>query len=176
MKRLLLSAALLLASLVAQPAAGDGGSLRARAEEGPLVFSLLTAPTPVRVGSAEVGVLVQDSATGEPLPDFPVEIAWWPKDSPERVAVARAIPGHGANRLLAGASLPIPGPGAWVLELRSGLARVRVELEVAEAEPALADLGGALLIPPVGLAFLALHEWLRRRQMRGRVARHTGRQ
>jgi len=162
---------LLLALLcAASPAAADGGTLRARREIGPFTLSVLTSPGALRAGPLEVSVLVQDRATGEPRPDLPVELAWWPLGQAELARSVPATPGHGASRLLTGARLGLPAAGVWAVEARAPRATLHLELAVGPPLPPLRAHWKALLIPPLGVALLALHEWLRRqRAVRGRA-------
>lgn len=163
---------LLLALLcAAPPAAADGGTLRARREVGPFTLSVLTSPSPLRAGMLEVSVLVQDRATGEPRPDLPVQLAWWPSGRPELVRSVQAAPGHGASRLLAGARMRLPAAGGWAVEARAPQATLRLDLAVGPPLPPLWTQWKALLIPPLGAALLALHEWLRRQRAVRALAR-----
>lgn len=143
-------------------ARADGGTLVAREAWGRLVVSLLVAPVPVRAGTVEASVWVQDRDTGAPVAT-PVSIHWWPAGRPERRARVAARAGHGANRLLAGARLAVPAPGRWILEVRAASGRLRTELEVGPEEPPLRSYWKALAIPPVGAALLVLHGFLRGR-------------
>jgi len=157
----------LLALLTPLSANADGGALIARGEVGPYALSLLASPLPLRVGAIEVSALVQDGATGEML-GLPVELAWWPVGRVDALRTVAAAPGHGANRLLAGASIALTSEGAWMLELRTPLARLPVELAVGPPLPPLRAHWKALAIPPVGVALFALHGWLRRARERSR--------
>lgn len=165
MSRAGLSALLCLGWLAPGLAAADGGTLLARRDVGAFTLSVVAGPTPPRIGGVEVGVLVQNARSGETLGEVPVELALWPVSDPARVSITAARESAGANRLLRGAFLEVDAPGTWILEVRAGAERLRLHMTVASAPPLRAGVA-PFLIPPLGVALLALHDVLRRRRRR----------
>ncbi|MEW6270166.1 MAG: hypothetical protein AB1689_12810 [Thermodesulfobacteriota bacterium] len=167
-----LPAALLLGT-VAMPGTtlADGGLVRARSEDGHLVLTLLTSPTPLRVGSADVSVLVQDGR-GVPLLDAEVVVRLEPGDGTGAAVDVPLTRAAATNGLLQAASLPLPAAGRFRLTAlaRRGddRASAAAEVEVAPPAPALRALAAPLALPPLAVALYAVHQHLRRRA--GRAA------
>lgn len=149
------------------PAAGDGGLVRATESSGPFVITVLTSPTPLRAGPADVSVMVQHRDTSAPVLDARVSLVLGRRDdagAPIAVAVTRA---QATNKLLYAAPVEVPAAGVWdaavSVERGDDRARVGVALDVETARPGGWAVWPYLALPPAAVAVFALHQWLRRR-------------
>lgn len=160
-------ALLVAVSLLPRPAFADGGTLRLTRSVPPFVVSVFTAPEPLRVGSADVSVLVQGgTAAGPVLLDADVELRLRGPDGATRTLVATHA--TAANRLFQSALVELPEPGRWQLAVavRHGhdAATVSCDLLVGPAAPRLAAEWPWLALPPLCLALFAWRERLRGRR------------
>lgn len=92
----------------------DGGTLRCVQRLGDWQVSVFTSPTPLRAGPAEINVLVQEQATGQPGPDAPVALEL---SEPGMPGVLRVVPTRAAatNKLMQAALVDLTTPGTWRL-------------------------------------------------------------
>lgn len=158
--------ALVAAFLCPAAAYADGGTLRLRQDAGPFTVSVFTAPQPLRAGSADVSVLVQDRASTEVLLDAEVTLTLRPPNG--TLVVLPASHAQARNKLLQAAAVDLPGPGPWVLSIsvRRGneQATAACDLPVEPASPRLAGVWPLLALPPGAIVLFALNQWLRRRK------------
>jgi hypothetical protein len=166
MRRTVRSAALgLAAGLVAVAARGDGLHLLVSQPAGPFVISVFTAPTPLRPGTAQVGVLVQDKADRRPVADADVRVVLRAADGSRSERAATARRGTVANRMIHAARVEIPAAGRWTLtaSVRAGerSATVSSAVEVAPALAPLVAFWGFIALPFVAIALFALQQWLK---------------
>ena len=158
--------ALLGLALVAAGRAGaDGGVVCARGGDGPLRLSLFVAPTPLRVGRAELSVWLERGSEAGPPP--PIRLRVSRPDFCEPTRDLEAVPG-GAGGALPGATVALEIPGPVVIEAHavSGVRRVAAScrLEVAPASSPLAAHWPALALPPTAVALYAAHRALAARE------------
>jgi hypothetical protein len=151
------------------PALADGGTLRLTRAAGPFVITIFTAPEPLRVGSAEVSVLVLErGAAGAVLLDATVELRVRAPDGTARMLVASHA--AGSNRLLQAALLELPAPGTWQLTIavrhESDTATVSLELPVGSAAPRLVAQWPPLALPPLCVLLFVWRERLLRHRAR----------
>lgn len=151
------------------PARPDGGLVRAAGEHDGLVVTLFTSPTPLRVGAADVSVLVQDRATRAALLDAVARVRLEPLGGGAARAEALLDRAGATNKLLQAATLVLPESGRFrlVAEVRRGAATAvaSAEVEVAEPSPALLALWPLLALPPLVVGIFIVHQWLRRRSV-----------
>jgi hypothetical protein len=156
-----------LGLLLPAPAQGDGGTVRLLERSGPFVITVFSAPEPVRVGAADVSVLVQDAQTGAPVLDADVAVE---ARSPDRTAAVRheATRAQAINKLLYATALTPGAPGTWTLEVTvrrgSDVARVQCPLPVAPPRRGLVGIWPYLALPPVVIALYVLRAVLTRRR------------
>lgn len=170
--------AILLAALLLQseaPAFADGGTLRLTRAAGPFVIALFTAPEPLRVGSAEVSVLVLErGAAAAVLLDATVELRVRAPDGTTRMLA----PSHAAasNRLLQAALLELPAPGTWQLTIavrhQGDTVTVSCELPVGSAPPPFLAQWPPLALPPLCILLFVWRERLLRHRVRRSRAAH----
>lgn len=157
-----------------QPVLANGGTIQlSRAPAGPYEVTVLTSPSPLTVGVADVSVLVQRPGADEVVSDARVTVGTEP--------LARAGPGgsfeatheQATNKLFYAANVELPTAGRWRFRVHvtgpSGEGAVSFEAEVAEAGLLDQPLVLLILVLPLGAAAIW---WLARS---GRKARSTGR-
>ncbi len=152
----------LLLLCVATAASADGGFVRASERVGAYTVTVFTAPTPLRVGAADVSVLVQQPDGGVVL-DVPIAVTMRGGDL---VLQADATRAQATNKLLHAALLEIPAVGAWTAEVRVDGATLTLTFDVAAAPPRWQTYWPYLALPFVGLGLFILHQWLLLRRHR----------
>lgn len=161
---------LLAAALVAfsSGAQADGGFVELHQEVGPFVVTVFTAPGPLRAGPADISVLVQDRASGQPMLDGEVFVRL---KSPGAITlVERATRETAQNKLLYSALINLPEAGQWELEvtIKQGkeTASILGQVSAAAPTPFLLSYWRSLSLPPIVIAVFALNQWLKRRAAR----------
>jgi hypothetical protein len=127
----------------------DGGTLRLSRVAGDVRISVFTSPTPPRVGTIDVSVLVQDAKSGAVRLGRPVRVRAWPVEEPAHELEAAASHDLATNKLLQAAHLDLDRPGLWRLAVTVGEAEVTADFELAGAAPSWWSL-----VPWVGWPFL----------------------
>jgi hypothetical protein len=157
-------------------ARGDGGTVRLSERLGGYDVTVFTSPTPLRAGPVDVSVLVQDAATGQPVPEAEVLIAVAPPARPGEALWYPATRAAAVNKLFQAAQFELPEAGWWQLEVRvagaGGQAGKSFELEAAAPLPRWAELWFWIAFPVVPVGFFVLHQVLvgrQGRQPRGRT-------
>jgi len=151
------TAAILLA---AAAAFGDGGLVRVSERSGPFVVTVFTAPTPLRVGGADVSVLVQTADDRSAVLDAEVEIVARASGVELRAPATR---GAATNKLLYAAIITFPTPGAWALAAhvrRGESVAVSCEVSVEPPQAAVIAYWPYFAAPALIVAVFALHQWL----------------
>jgi hypothetical protein len=158
-----LRSAVLALLLAAASARGDGGVLRLSQPAGPFEISIFTAPTPLRVGAADVSVMVLARPDREPVLDAQVRVLLRAGNLERTVAATRAA---ATNKLLYAAAVDIPAAGQWTLAVHvvspAGEADVSCAVDVAPPRPPFAAFWPYLVLPAVAVALFAVHQWLKR--------------
>jgi hypothetical protein len=169
---------LLLSAVLLSPSSlrADGGTVRLSERQGGYEITVFTAPTPLRAGPVDVSVLVQDARTGRPLPQVRVDVRAAPRGRPSEVLQQPATSEAATNKLFRAAVFELPEPGWWEVEVAvegdHGPARVRFEVEAAEAAPRWLTLWPWLAWPALAIFLFGIHLLLVRRQGRTRTG-HT---
>ncbi|MCE9546521.1 MAG: hypothetical protein K8T25_13525 [Planctomycetia bacterium] len=139
----------------------DGGTVRCIEQAGTYWVTVFTDPTPLRVGPAEVSVLVQDAADGSLIDDCRVEVTLTNIDVPTIAVRASAVQ---ANKLVRAAAIELPTAGRWRADVaitgRRGSAKISVPLDAAAAPPKWRDMLFWILAPTVPIGLFALREAL----------------
>lgn len=104
---------LLIGPFHAQAALADGGLLRCSQLRGDVRISVFTSPSPVRVGSIDVSVLVQEVESGDVAREPEVQVELVSHDGQHHVAIAKATFAAAENKLFRAAKLSLPAPGRW---------------------------------------------------------------
>ncbi|MFO0846365.1 MAG: hypothetical protein U0797_28975 [Gemmataceae bacterium] len=152
----------LFSSFILHPSSflrADGGLLRL-SERGVSVF---TSPTPPRVGTLDVSVLVQD-AKGKVRLGVPVRVRAWPVEDTDHVVEADATTELATNKLLQSAHLELDRPGPWRLVVEVGSTEFACDFEVAGPSPSWWPLAPWVGWPFLVVALFFLRFFLARRE------------
>jgi hypothetical protein len=159
---------LLLLALSPATAWADGGVVRTSERSGPFVVTVFTAQSPVTVGQADVSVMVQDAATGQPVVDARVTLLLKGEDG--SASAAEATREQAQNKLLYAALVDVPSPGQWSVEVTVARgpdsATVVTTIPVALPPPPFVSYWPYFALPPAAIALFAVHQRSRRRSGR----------
>lgn len=151
-------------------ALADGGVVRARQTVGSYTITVFSAPTPLRVGFADVSVFVQDAESGAAVLDAVVAVSLEAAGQPPRVLRNAATHAAAVNKLLYVAEFDLPVAGRWrgAVAIHAGDGESTVPFEVDAAPPLLHAVAfwPYLAAPFVAVALYTLHQWLARRSAR----------
>jgi hypothetical protein len=149
---------------------GDGGTVQLREASGQFVVTVFTTPDPPRAGPIDTSVLVQDRETGRVILDATVNLAFQPVGGANPQILARATHGQAKNKLLQAATVNVPAPGWWAIQVSVSRGREEVvlatKLRVMRAAPRLTTMWPFLIFPPFAIALFALHQTLRHTKLR----------
>jgi hypothetical protein len=156
MKRLCPLAALLMWAAAAY---GDGGTMLLHQDSGAFTVTLFAAPQPLRMGDADLSVMVQDRSSGEVLLDPTILLTVGTEPT------VRLQKGQAANRLLQSATVHFSKPGPWrlALSVQRGNDSVQLSTEcTVEPDTSRATLVWFYVLLPVGIILLfILHQALK---------------
>jgi hypothetical protein len=148
----------------------DGGTVQLREASGSFVVTVFTTPDPLRAGPIDTSVLVQDRETGTVILDATVNLAFQPVGGANLQFVTRPTHGQAKNKLLQAATVDVPTPGWWTVEVFVSRGRehavLATKLLVMPATPRLATMWPFLIFPPFAIVLFALHQTLRRTKLR----------
>jgi hypothetical protein len=150
------------------PAArADHAAMRLSEQAGAYRVTVFTSPTPMRAGTAEISVMVQNAASGDYESDARVIVRLTKRGTGEETACP-ATAGAATNKLLRTAVVQLPEPGAWQIEVAvdgsHGPVRVRFSLEVDPAAPRWLELLPWYGWPAVVVGLFSMHQVLVRRR------------
>jgi hypothetical protein len=161
-------------------AVADGGALRLAERRGDRLIAVFTSPNPVRAGTVDVSVLVQEAASGRPLTNLAIEVrADLPGNEQARDS-ASATSEAATNKLMQAARLELSDAGRWHVDvIVQGIgpgAPIDFEMEVAEALPPGLALSLWIAWPLAAVALFAAHQTLvyRRRHRSQRITLPLG--
>ena len=152
--RFWLLAGLALLLLLPSRAAANGGTVQVGGQvAGPYRLTVLTSPSPVRVGLADVSVLVQKAGSDDLVQDAHVLVTVTPPGGSGRTEVYEASHDLATNKLYYAAHVDLPAEGEWGLQVEvvgeMGEGDVSFRLEASHASPLENPvlLAGAVLLP-----------------------------
>lgn len=161
---------ILLVLAMATPQVGaDGGTLRLSQTHDGLNIAVFTSPTPLRAGTVDVSVLLQDAKSGAVLLDVPVDVRAISQGDPRRTASSPAKSQLATNKLFRAVHLELPEPGIWHIDLQilrdEQPIEIGFDVELAGPPPPWLDLVLWLSWPVVVIGLFVIHLILRRRVM-----------
>jgi len=147
----------------------DGGTLRVSRVCGSYRVTIFTSPEPLRVGPADVSVVVCDASSGVEISDSRVTLQLVPighaSGGIRRIATRESSP----TGLFQMASFDFDTPGRWMLETEIdsplGHSRVGAEIVVLPPLPRWIDLAGWIVLPVLPIGLFTAREY--RRAKRG---------
>jgi hypothetical protein len=141
----------------------DGGLAQFQGQAGGFVITVFSAPVPLRVGLADLSVMVQKADDRSDVLDCDVTLHL-SKPGEEEISVA-AIPGQARNKLLYAAHPVIRKPGEWNLNVeikrRRETVRVNGELTVLPELPLSIAYWPYFAALPIAVTLFALNQWLK---------------
>ncbi|HEY7313150.1 MAG TPA: hypothetical protein VH643_27625 [Gemmataceae bacterium] len=162
----------LLAAALLHPRAAviaDGGTLRLSQRKQDYQITVFTSPTPLRSGPVDVSVLVQDAATGEPIPQVRVLVRAMPRGHPGEGISQPATSEAATNKLFRAAVFDLPEPGLWdmeiIIEESRGPVEIHFEMGAEEPLPRLGEMWPWIAWPAAAILFFGVHQWLVRRSL-----------
>jgi hypothetical protein len=162
----------------------DGGTVVLAERVGDYQITVLGSPAPLHVGAADLSVLVQDAATGQPVDGLSVTLCLVPEGGlPADGLRLEATRAAATNKLFYATQFELPTAGRWTLTAVVGprggettepnaAATIEGPLEVAGPPPRWVELWPWIGWPAVAVALFALREKLvcQRRERSGRPA------
>jgi hypothetical protein len=152
----------------------DGGIVQFQKQAGPFVITLFSAPVPLRVGAADLSVMVQKMEDRSAVLDCDVVLELsHPGESDIRVAASRA---QATNKLLYAAQPVLQKPGKWHVDVeikaRGDTVHAAGDMIVLPQEAPLIAHWPYFAVLPIAVALFALNQWLKaRRRVRNPRAR-----
>lgn len=146
----------------------DGGAVQIRKQAGPLLITVFGDPVPLRVGSADLSVLVQTALESSAVLDATVVLHLSKPGEPDvDVSATRA---QAANKLLYAAHPVLPSAGAWHLDVqvRSNGSAVDAagEILVLPRSTSLNASWPYFALVPAGVLLFLVNQWLKNRRRR----------
>lgn len=180
--RRLIGALLLLSALAAlgtTTALANGGTIQlADQPVGPYAVTVFTSPSPLRVGTADVSVLVVRAGTNDAVLDAQVRVTTEPVGHDGPGGSFEATHAQATNKLLYAANVSLPSDGPWRLTVAvagpEGGGSAAFTVDVSPAILGLSTLELACLtIPALGVIAFVLLTWLpgRRKARAGALRR-----
>jgi hypothetical protein len=152
----------------------DGGTVCQAQRRGAYQITVFAAPTPLRAGPVDVSVLIQDAATGEPVPEAHILVRAMPRGRPDEEIRQPASTTAATNKLFQAAILELPCSGWWDItldiETPGEPMEIHFALEVNEPLPKERELAPWIAWPALVVLLFGLHQGLVRRKSRIRVA------
>jgi hypothetical protein len=148
----------------------DGGSLIVRKQTGSLVVSVFSADTPVRVGTSDLSVMLQQASDESPVMDARVMLRLSKKTEEGAVTEVAAPATHtkATNKTLYAANLNVPSAGVWRLAADVTVAgktnEVSADLNVLPPAPPAETYWPYFLLAPLAILLFVFNRWLRRRR------------
>lgn len=155
----------------------DGGAILLRKQAGPFTVTVFGEPAPLRVGQADLSVMLQNTADTNTVLDAVVDLRLKRSETGRIVEIAApATHKHATNKLLYSARVTLPSPGTWRLSVevtRKG-SPVSVDggVNVLPEEPSRAAYWPYFALIPFVTLMFAMNQWLKRKR---RISRPSAR-
>jgi hypothetical protein len=150
-------------------AVADGGKLQLSERQGTYQIAVFSEPTPLRVGQADVSVLLLDADSGSLVDDAVVKVTATLLDQPAAVITQPATVGAATNKLFRAVTFDLPIAGRWRLEATIsgplGHARTAFDTDVADQLPRALAMWPWLAWPVIPIALRGLRELTSRRRL-----------
>jgi hypothetical protein len=159
--------------LIVQPSDlyADGGTIRLSEQAGGYRITIFTDPTPLRAGTVDVSVFVQDAETGEPAAGVRIMVQAAPRGRPNEAICHAATTELATNKLYQSAIFELPETGWWDIEAtvdgEQGQVHVRFDAEAADRPPSWQAMAPWVSWPALAVLLFAVHQWLVRRKALG---------
>ncbi len=142
----------------------DGGRIIFHRVANGLVLTLFASPTPLREGTADFSVFIEDAASSNPVLDGSVRVTATAPGA--RTVTATLNRQDATNNLLYAASLRLPQAGTYTLLLeaatKSKAAKLTVDLEVLPTASPVQTYWPYLTPVPLAIILFAVNRLMRR--------------
>jgi hypothetical protein len=160
--------------LIAPPLFADGGIVQFQEQAGPFFVTVFSTPVPLRVGSADLSVMVQNANSRREVLNCDVTLEL--SKPGDRDIQAHATAAEATNKLLYAAPIVFPSAGKWHLSVdikeTADAVRVNGELAVLPELPPLIAHWPYFALVPVAVVIFGLNQWLKaKRKVRNPRAR-----
>ncbi len=142
----------------------DGGTVLCQRTTGHVLVTTFTAQTPLRIGRADISVLVE--SVGEPHPIVDAQVFIKLENEAGATVSAEATHDQARNKLLYCSLINIPEAGHWTMKIivQQGAEKAEVlhDLTVAKPEPLLFAYWKLIAFPPMIMILFVTNQWLGR--------------
>jgi hypothetical protein len=151
----------------------DGGTLILRQTAGPLTVSVFSSPSPLRVGTGDISVMVQKTADKSSVLDAKVNLRL-SHSSPEGISTVFVPTSHdkATNKLLYASNVSLNAEGPWKLlvtiDSKLGNAEVAGNIEVLPRQAPIISFWPYFALVPLLILVFILNRWLRSRMATSR--------
>ncbi len=146
----------------------DGGTLVLRRQAGPLVISVFSSPQPLRVGPADLSVMVQQLSNQSTVLDAGVNLHLTQSGAQVLEVFAPAKHENATNKLLYAARMHLPSAGSWrlvaMVHSSKGNAEVTGQLTVLGPQPPLVAYWPYFAVVPLLVILFAVNQILKNRR------------
>jgi hypothetical protein len=164
MKALYPLVAFLMLTMGATVAWADGGAVLLHQDAGAFTITLFAAPQPLRIGDADLSVMVQDRTSGEILLDPTVDVTVAQATGRQTVRLAKNLAN---NRLLLAGTVHFSAAGKWHLTVAVRRANDTAQLSTeCTVEPGNSRAGLVwfyVLLPVAIILLFVVHQFLKLR-------------
>ncbi len=143
--------------------------MQLRKHVGSFVLTVFSTPVPLRVGSADLSVMIQKASNQSVILNARVSLDLSKPEQGKNVEiVAPATRAQATNKLLYGARVTLPSAGQWRLNLsvaaNGETAHTSGNIAVMPAQTPFGSYWFYFAVPPLAIFFFAMNQWLRRRR------------
>ncbi len=152
----------------ASRAMADGGRVQFSQIVAPYRITVFTSPTPLRAGTVDISVLVQQAETGDVVHDTTIDLEL---HSAEMTIRQRATAEMSTNKLLQSATFVLPSTGLWNVSIgvrKTSTVSVEFDMTAYESSRIGPTLVSCLMIPFIVIALFLLREYLMACQRSGK--------
>ena len=159
----------LLAAVISIPStvSADSGVVRASVIDGPWRITAFSEPTPLRVGLADLTVLVQNTDDDEPVLGATVSLMLQHENPEIPSILTEATHETATNQMLYSSLIDLPASGEWSIEAAvmhgEQVGRLAFVAQVAEPLPMIYELWFWFLLPVLAILLIIINQWLQRR-------------
>ena len=161
-----LSLILILLPTLVGIARADGGVVMCQRTSGPFTITVFSTEMPLRPGTADLSVLLEQTAEHSPILDG--EVFFELTHETGMSIRAEATRSQARNKLLYCSLIDLPLAGHWKMRVRAGRGNDRAEvlqdLSVAAPHPLLLSYWKLIAFPPTIIILFVMNQWLRRKR------------
>jgi hypothetical protein len=144
----------------------DGGIVLWQRTTGPFIVTVFTTETPLRVGQADISILVEN--VGDPRPVVDAEVFIELENEAGAIVSAEATHRQAQNKLLYCGLINLPEAGSWRAKIfvKEGgeTGEAPGDLTVVGAQPVFFAYWKLMAFPPVIIFLFLINQWLSKRR------------